>query len=67
MIRDIVRDFNLDARNVYMVGDSYYYDYKAGINAGVNSFFIKNDYCKQPTPLPDNVQIIDNVTDLSYI
>ena len=66
VIRDIVRDFNLDARNVYMVGDSYYYDYQAGINAGVNSFFIKNDYCKQPVPLPDDVQVIDNVTDLSY-
>lgn len=66
VIRDIVRDFNLDARNVYMIGDSYCYDYEAGINAGVNSFFIKNDYCKQPVPLPDDVQIIDNVTDLSY-
>ena len=66
VIRDIVRDFNLDARNVYMVGDSYYYDYEAGINAGVNSFFIKNDYCKQPVPLPDDVQVIDNVTDLFY-
>jgi len=66
VIRDIVRDFNLDARNVYMIGDSYYYDYEAGINAGVNSFFIKNDYCKQPVPLPDDVQAIDNVTDLFY-
>ena len=66
VIRDVVQDFNLDARNVYMVGDSYYYDYEAGINAGVNSFFIKNDYCKQPTLLPDDVQVIDNVTDLFY-
>lgn len=65
VIRDIVRDFNLDARNVYMVGDSYYYDYEAGINAGVNSFFIKNDYCKQPVPLPDDVQVIDVITDLA--
>ena len=66
VIQDIVRDFNLDARNVYMVGDSYYYDYQAGVNAGVSSFFIKNDYCKQPVTLPDDVQVIDNVTDLSY-
>ena len=48
-----------------MVGDSYYYDYKAGINAGVNSFFIKNDYCKQPVTLPDDVQVIDVITDLA--
>lgn len=54
VILDIVRDFN------------YYYDYEAGINAGVNSFFIKNDYCKQPVPLLDDVQAIDNVTDLFY-
>ena len=65
VIRDIVRDFNLDARNVYMVGDSYYYDYEAGINAGVSSFFIKNDYCKQPVLLPDDVQVIDVITDLA--
>ena len=48
-----------------MVGDSYYYDYEAGINTGVNSFFIKNDYCKQPVPLPDDVQVIDVITDLA--
>ena len=47
-----------------MVGDSYYYDYEAGINAGVNSFFIKNDYCKQPVPLLDDVKVINSVVNL---
>ena len=65
VIRDIIQNFNLDPRNVYMVGDSYYYDYEAGINANVNSFFIKNDYCKQPVPLPDDIQTVDSVTDLA--
>lgn len=64
VIQSIVRDFRLNARDTYMIGDSYYYDYEAGVNAGVNSFFIKNDYCKQPSPLPVNVQHVDNVTDL---
>lgn len=64
VIQDIVRDFNLDPTDVYMIGDSYYYDYEAGLGAGVNSFFIKNDYCKQPAPLPDDVKLVENVTDL---
>lgn len=64
VVQSIVRDFNLNPKGTYMIGDSYYYDYEAGLNAGVNSFFIKNDYCKQPSPLPDSVQLVDNVTDL---
>ena len=64
VIQSIVQDFNLNPKNTYMVGDSYYYDYEAGLNAGVNSFFIKNDYCKQPSPLPNDVQLVENVTDL---
>ncbi len=64
VILDVIQDFGLNHKETYMIGDSYYYDYEAGINAGVNSFFIKNDYCKQPSPLPGNVQLVDSVTDL---
>ena len=64
VIRAVVKDFALDPTQTYMIGDSYYYDYEAGKSAGVNSFFIKNDYCKQPSPLPDDVRLVENVTDL---
>ncbi len=64
VIRSVIDEFELDPSRTYMIGDSYYYDYEAGVNAGVNSYFIKNDYCKQPSPLPDNVRLVDDVTDL---
>lgn len=64
VIRDIIVDFGLDKAQTYMVGDSYYYDYEAGKKAGVNSFFVRNDYCKQPFPLPNDVCSIDHITDL---
>lgn len=64
VIRDIIVDFGLDKAQTYMVGDSYYYDYEAGKKAGVNSFFVRNGYCKQPFPLPNDVCSIDRITDL---
>ncbi len=64
VIRSIVEDFDLDPSQTYMAGDSYYYDYEAGKKAGVNSFFIRNDYCKQPSSLPDDVSFLEKVTDL---
>jgi phosphoglycolate phosphatase-like HAD superfamily hydrolase len=64
IIRTIVTDYQLDASEVYMIGDSYYYDYEAGLKAGVNSFFIRNDYCKQPSPLPDDARVVEEITDL---
>jgi phosphoglycolate phosphatase-like HAD superfamily hydrolase len=64
IIRTIVTDFELDASEVYMIGDSYYYDYEAGLKANVNSFFIRNDYCKQPSPLPVDAKVVEEITDL---
>jgi phosphoglycolate phosphatase-like HAD superfamily hydrolase len=64
IISTIVTDYELDASEVYMIGDSYYYDYEAGLKAGVNSFFIRNDYCKQPSRLPADAQVVEEITDL---
>jgi phosphoglycolate phosphatase-like HAD superfamily hydrolase len=64
IIRTIVTDFELDASEVYMIGDSYYYDYEAGLKANVNSFFIRNDYCKQPLTLPVDAKVVEEITDL---
>lgn len=67
VIEYIIDYYDLNSAETYMVGDSYYYDYKAGLNAGVNSIFIKNSYCKQPSPLPDNVRTINQVADCCSI
>lgn len=64
IIRTIVTDYELDASEVYMIGDSYYYDYEAGLKADVNSFFIRNGYCKQPSPLPAGTRVVEEITDL---
>lgn len=63
VIRSIVSEFGLNSRKTHMIGDSYYYDYEAGKKAGVNSWFIKNEYCKQPLPLPNGTLTIDDVTE----
>ena len=64
IIRTILNDFRLYPSEVYMIGDSYYYDYEAGLKAGVNSFFIRNNYSKQPIPLPIDIQSVGDITDL---
>lgn len=64
VIRSIMNDFGLNPTQTYMIGDSYYYDYEAGVKAGVNSYFIRNDYCKQPSPLPEDIRLVEDITDL---
>lgn len=64
ILQDIMDDYDIKPNNAYMVGDSYYYDYEAGKNAGLNSIFIKNDYCKQPSPLPKDVRLVESITEL---
>ncbi len=67
VIRGIVDNSKLDPSQTYMVGDSYYYDYEAGKKAGINSFFIKNNYCKQPSPLPRGVSFLEKITDIESV
>lgn len=64
VIRRIIDEYNLHPARVFMVGDSYYFDYEAGKKAGVQGVFIKNEYCKQPSPLPSDVCSIDHIVDV---
>lgn len=65
VIRSIIEKFNIDPVKTYMIGDSYYYDYEAGMKAGVNSYYIRNNYCKQPSTLSEEVQLVEDVTELT--
>jgi phosphoglycolate phosphatase-like HAD superfamily hydrolase len=64
IIQSIATKYKLNPTDVCMIGDSYYYDYEAGLKAGVRSVFIRNDYSKQPVPLPSDVEAVDHVVDV---
>lgn len=63
----ILQAMNLKKEDAVMVGDSFYYDYQAAKNIGVDAFWIENLAGKVPETLPNDLQKINEVSDLLNI
>ena len=64
IILEILDTLGLDKQDALMVGDSYFYDYLAAKNIGVDAFFIENDISKMPDELPTDLKSIKEVYEL---
>ncbi len=64
---ELINQLGLDKRDALMVGDSYFYDYLAPKEAGIDAFFIENDVTKMPDVIPTDTQSIKEVSDLVRI
>jgi len=60
----IIKELGLTKDDALMVGDSYFYDYLAAKESGIDAFFIKNEVSKMPETIPDDLQSIQEVHDL---
>lgn len=61
---EIIGALGLEKSDALMVGDSYFYDYLAAKNVGVDAFFIENTVSKMPEEIPGDLQTIKEVHDL---
>jgi phosphoglycolate phosphatase-like HAD superfamily hydrolase len=64
---EIIRTLKLKKEQALMVGDSYFYDYLAAKNIGIEALFIKNSVSKMPEKIPNNLKTIREVSDLMAI
>ncbi len=64
IILDIIKKLNLTKEDALMVGDSYFYDYLAPKEAGIDALFIENEVSRMPEEIPTNLQTIKEVSDL---
>jgi phosphoglycolate phosphatase-like HAD superfamily hydrolase len=64
---EIIAELGVQKSDALMVGDSYFYDYLAAKDAGIDAFFIHNPVAKMPDPLPQDLQSIHEVSDLLQI
>lgn len=64
LMLEILESLHLTKDGALMVGDSYFYDYLAAKDIGIDAFFIENEYAKMPEEIPADVQIIREVSDL---
>src|SRR5665647_1602269 len=58
----VIKTLNLNKEDALMVGDSYYYDYLAAKNVGIEAFFIENEVSKMPEIMPADLQSIKEVS-----
>ena len=64
IILEILKELGLEKEDAIMVGDSYYYDYLAAKNIGVDALFIENSVSKMPAEIPKDLRVIREVGDL---
>ncbi len=64
LMLEILESLHLTKDGALMVGDSYFYDYLAAKDIGIDAFFIENEYAKMPEEILADVQIIREVSDL---
>jgi phosphoglycolate phosphatase-like HAD superfamily hydrolase len=61
---NIIKELGLEKDDAVMVGDSYFYDYLAAKDAGIDAFYIENIASKMPDIIPSDLQSIHEVSDL---
>ena len=64
---DVIRKLELTKMDALMVGDSYFYDYAAARDAGIEAFFINNTVSKMPRTAPADLQTIQEIHELLTI
>ena len=61
---DVINKLGLAKEDALMVGDSYFFDYLAAKEGGVDALFIENEYARMPDVKPDDLRSIREVRDL---
>lgn len=64
LMLEIIASLNLTKDDALMVGDSFFYDYLAAKNVGIDALFIENECAKMPDEIPKDLQTIKEVSDL---
>lgn len=67
VILKILEKLNLKKQDAIMVGDSFYYDFMAARNVGVDSLWIENSVSKMPEELSKDIVSIKEVSDILKI
>jgi FMN phosphatase YigB (HAD superfamily) len=67
LMLDILKSEGLKLSDALMVGDSYFYDYLAAKNNGIDAFWIENTVAKIPDVFPESIQKISELSDLINI
>jgi len=64
---EIIEELGLTKKDALMVGDSYFYDYLAAKENGIDAFFIENEVSKMLEVMPKDLQSIQEIHDLINI
>ncbi len=67
IILETLKELGLKKEDAVMVGDSFYYDYLAAKNIGVDALFIENSVSKMPAKIPKDLQTIREISDLRWV
>ena len=61
-ILKVLQQEKLPPGDALMIGDSYYYDYLAAREIGLDALWIENEVAKKPENMPDNLQSVSEVS-----
>jgi FMN phosphatase YigB (HAD superfamily) len=61
---DVLKSLGLNKEDALMVGDSYFYDYMAAKDIGIDTLWIENSVSEFPEVLPKDLVKINEVSDI---
>lgn len=61
---DVLKVLKINKKNALMVGDSFYYDYLAAKDTGIDALWIENSACKVPEVMPTDLQSIKEISEI---
>jgi FMN phosphatase YigB (HAD superfamily) len=64
---EVLKKLKLHKNDALMVGDSYFYDYLAAKDMGIDALLIENNIAKMPEIAPVNLQSIKEVSDILHL
>jgi len=47
-----------------MIGDSYFYDYQAAKDSGIDAYWIRNEVAKRPERFPSDLKALNEVYEI---
>lgn len=63
----LIESHKLTKKDALMIGDSFFYDYLAAKDVGVDAYLIENQSSKMPTEVPEDLQVLREVIDIMDI
>ncbi len=64
VILRVIKSMGIEKDQALMIGDSYFYDYQAAKDSGIDAYWIRNEVAKRPERFPSDLKALNEVYEI---